>query len=109
MMRAWNWRAASLIAAASTVLAAGCASGSGSAALSSLSRPEEPDVTVAALPTADLAGLYIAQDDGFFAKQGLHVKIEKIASSAAVIADQEQGEVDVTAGSYGAYIAAQEA
>jgi NitT/TauT family transport system substrate-binding protein len=109
MMRAWNWRAASLIAAAITVLAAGCASGSGSAALSSLSRPEEPDVTVAALPTADLAGLYIAQDDGFFAQQGLHVKIEKIASSAASIADQENGEVDVTAGSYVAYIAAQAA
>ena len=64
---------------------------------------------VAALPAADLAGLYIAQDDGFFAKQGLHVKIEKIASSAAVIADQEQGEVDITAGSYVAYIAAQAA
>jgi hypothetical protein len=108
-MRTWNWYAAPLIVAAITVLAAGCASGSGTAALTSLSRPEEPDVVVAALPAADLAGLYIAQDDGFFAKQGLHVKIEKIASSAAVIADQEQGEVDITAGSYVAYIAAQAA
>ena len=86
-MRTSNWYAAPLIVAAITVLAAGCASGSGSAALTSLSRPEEQDVVVAALPAADLAGLYIAQDDGFFAKQGLHVKIEKIASSAAVIAD----------------------
>src|SRR5271163_3796363 len=109
MMRAWNRCAAPLIAAAITVLAAGCAAGTGSAALSSLSRPEEPDVTVAALPTADLAGLYIAQDDGFFAQQGLHVTIEKIASSAASIADQENGQVDVTAGSYVAYIAAQAA
>jgi ABC-type nitrate/sulfonate/bicarbonate transport system substrate-binding protein len=65
MMRAWNWYAAPLIVAAITVLAAGCASGSGSAALTSLSRPEEQDVVVAALPAADLAGLYIAQDDGF--------------------------------------------
>ena len=71
--------------------------------------PEEHNITVAALPTADLAGLYIAQDDGFFAQQHLHVTIERIASSAASIADQENGQVDVTAGSYVAYIAAQAA
>jgi len=108
-MKTWNWYAAPLIAAAITGLATGCAAGSGSAVLSSLSRPEEPDITVAALPAADLAGLYIAQDYGFFAQQGLHVTIEKIASSAAVIAEQQKGEVDITAGSYVAYIAAQAA
>jgi NitT/TauT family transport system substrate-binding protein len=108
-MKAWNWYAAPLIAAAITGLTAGCAAGSSHGALSSLSRPEGTLVTVAALPAADLAGLYVAQDDGFFAQQGLRVKIEKIASSAAVIAEQEQGEVDITAGSYVAYIAAQAA
>ena len=77
--------------------------------MSSLTTPEEPDVTVAALPAADLAGLYVAQDYGFFAQQGLHVRIEKIASSAAVLAAQEKGQVDITAGSYVAYIAAQAA
>jgi NitT/TauT family transport system substrate-binding protein len=108
-MKAWNWYAAPLIAAAITGLTAGCAAGSGHAGLSSLSSNEETDVTVAALPAADLAGLYVAQDDGFFAQQGLHVTIKKIASSAAVIAEQEQGKVDITAGSYVAYIAAQAA
>ena len=107
-MKAWNWYAAPLIAVI-TGLAVGCASGSGTAALSSLTTPEEPDVTVAALPAADLAGLYVAQDYGFFAQQGLHVRIEKIASSAAVLAAQEKGQVDITAGSYVAYIAAQAA
>jgi len=105
-MKTWNWRTAPLFAAAVSVLAAGCTAGSGNAASSG---PEKPDVTVAALPAADLAGLYIAQDDGFFAQQGLHVKIVKIASSAAVIADQLKGQVDITAGSYVAYIAAQAA
>jgi NitT/TauT family transport system substrate-binding protein len=108
-MKTWNWHAAPLIAAAISVLATGCTAGSGSAALTSLSRPEEPDVTVAALPAADLAGLYVAQDYGFFAQQGLHVTIKKIASSAAVIADQLKGAVDITAGSYVAYVAAQAA
>ena len=102
-MKTWNSCAAPVIAAAIIVLAAGCTSGNAS------SRPEKPDVTVAALPAADLAGLYIAQDYGFFAQQGLHVRIEKIASSAAVLAAQERGKVDVTAGSYVAYIAAQAA
>jgi hypothetical protein len=49
------------------------------------------------------------QDYGFFAQQGLHVTTEKIASSAAVITDQQNGTVDITAGSYVAYIAAQAA
>ncbi len=108
-MRAWNLPAAPLIATAITVLAAGCTTGADNAVFSSLSGPGGANVTVAALPAADLAGLYIAQDDGFFAQQGLRVKIEKIASSAAVITEQEKGEVDITAGSYVAYIAAQAA
>jgi NitT/TauT family transport system substrate-binding protein len=43
------------------------------------------------------------------ARQGLHVTIEPIASSQAVIADQLKGQVDVSAGSYIPYIAAQAA
>jgi NitT/TauT family transport system substrate-binding protein len=108
-MSTWNWRGVPLMATAITVLAAGCTAGSGDVALTSSLRPEKTNITVAALPAADLAGLYVAQDDGFFAQQGLHVKIEKIASSAAVITDQLKGEVDITAGSYVAYIAAQAA
>ncbi len=108
-MKTWDRHAASLIAAVITVLATGCTTVSASVVLSSLSRPEEPDITVAALPAADLAGLYVAQDYGFFAQQGLHVTIRKIASSAAIIAGLEKGEVDITAGSYVAYIAAQAA
>jgi NitT/TauT family transport system substrate-binding protein len=64
---------------------------------------------VAALPAIDLAGLYVAQDEGLFARQGLHVTIEKIASSAAIIADQLKGRVDISAGSYVPYISAQAA
>jgi ABC-type nitrate/sulfonate/bicarbonate transport system substrate-binding protein len=43
------------------------------------------------------------------ARQGLHVTIEPIASSQAVIAEQLKGQVDVSAGSYIPYIAAQAA
>ena len=67
------------------------------------------DITVAALPAADLAGLYIALDDGLFTRQGLHVTVEPIASSQAIIDEQLKGRVDVSAGSYIPYIAAQAA
>ena len=99
-----------LITAVITALAAGCSTAGGNAALTSVSsKPEEPDITVAAIPAVDLAGLYIAQDEGLFARQGLHVSIEKIPSSQAIIADQLKGQADISAGSYVAYISAQAA
>lgn len=94
--------AAQLGAALIVVLATGCGS-----ATSSSPEPEKPDLVVAAIPSVDLASLYIAQDDGLFAQQGLHVSIEKIPSSQAIIADQLKGQVDISAGSYVGYISAQ--
>ena len=91
-----------------TVLAAGCSSGAGSAALTAAApNPEEPDITVAAIPAVDLAGLYIAQDRGLFARQGLRVTIVPVPSSQSVITEQLAGKVDISAGSYVAYLAAQ--
>lgn len=112
-MHAWSSRvpsfAVTAIAAATaiTFMTAGCTSGPSSAALSADNSTSDTNITVAALPAADLAGLYIAQDDGLFAKQGLHVTIKKIASSQAVIAAQVTGQVDIGAGSYIPYITAE--
>ena len=109
-MNARRFTAAPLIAAVISILVAGCVSAGGSTAVTAAAAaPEEPDITVAALPAVDLASLYIAQDQGLFAKQGLHVTIEKIASSQAIITDQLKGAVDISAGSYVPYIAAQAA
>jgi NitT/TauT family transport system substrate-binding protein len=92
------------------LLITGCTSGTTATTVSlSYPPPEISDVTVAAVPTADLLGLYIAQDKNLFAQQGLHVTIEKIASSQAIIADQLAGKVDISAGSYIPYISAQAA
>jgi NitT/TauT family transport system substrate-binding protein len=95
-----------LIAAVITTLASGCGTG---AVTPAAPPPEEPDITVAALPAIDLAGLYVAQDQGLFARQGLHVTIRKIPSSQAIIAAQLKGQVDISAGSYVPYISAQAA
>jgi NitT/TauT family transport system substrate-binding protein len=107
MMSTWNFRAASLAAVTIMVLA-GCTTRSSDATFAALGS-KSGDITVAAIPSVDLAGLYVAQDDGLFARQGLHVTIRKIPSSKAVIAAQLQGQVDISAGSYVGYIAAQAA
>jgi len=109
-MNTRSLRPVPLMAAVITALASGCAGAGGSAALTPAPHPsEEPDITVSALPAIDLAGLYVAQYEGLFARQGLHVTIDKIASSAAIIADQLKGRVDISAGSYVPYISAQAA
>jgi ABC-type nitrate/sulfonate/bicarbonate transport system substrate-binding protein len=99
------------------VLVAGCSSGTGSAALTSVAAPEQPDITVAAIPAVDLAGLYIAQGRRLFARQGrrlfarqgLHVTIMPVPSSQSVISQQLAGQIDISAGSYLTYLAAQAA
>ena len=103
-----NFGVALLAAAVITVLA-GCTTAHSDAALKALSRPGDRNITVAAIPSADLAGLYVAQDHGLFARQGLHVSIKKIASTKAVIAEQLDGQVDIGAGSYVGYVTAQAA
>ena len=90
-------------------LVTGCGTVSDTGSSAAQPDPELTDITVAALSAADLAGLYIAQDEGLFTQQGLHVTIKPIPSSQAIIAAQLKGQVDISAGSYIPYIAAQAA
>ena len=83
------------------VLGAGCTSASGSPELSGL---EKTNVTVGAVPVADEAGLYIAQDEGLFKAAGLNVKIDSIISSADATRGQNNGTYDITAGNSVSYI-----
>jgi NitT/TauT family transport system substrate-binding protein len=92
------------LAATAALLAAGCSgSGSGGGAVGGL---EKTNLVVAAVPAMDSAGLYIAEQRGFFAQEGLHVKILPAISSADVIRKQLAGQYDITAGAYPSYIAA---
>jgi NitT/TauT family transport system substrate-binding protein len=94
------------VAAAAALLAAGC---SGSGGSSSVGPLEKTNLVVAAVPAMDSAGLYIAQQRGYFAQEGLHVTIEPAISSADVIKKQLAGTYDITAGAYPSYILADEA
>lgn len=88
-------------------LAAGCTSSStGSGAASTTADLEKTNITVAAVPATDSAGLYVAEQQGLFAAAGLHVKIVPVVSSATAIAQQLSGEYDVTGGNYVSYVLA---
>jgi len=95
-------------AIAVTMLAAGCSGGSGGGAPQF--KPEKTNIVVNAFPAIDSAGLYIAQDEGLFAAQGLHVTIVPVPkngpppSTQDLVNGQEKGQFDITAGDYVTYI-----
>ena len=96
-------RVAGAVAAIALIAAACSNGGGGSTAPTGL---EKTNLTVAAVPALDSAGLYIAEQDGLFAAEGLHVKIVPAVSSSTVIAGQLAGTYDVTLGAYPGYILA---
>jgi NitT/TauT family transport system substrate-binding protein len=83
------------------VMLNGCGGPSAPPKLSGL---EKTTLTVGAVPVADEAGLYIAEDEGLFTAQGLTVKIDSIVSSADATKRQNDGTYDITAGNSVSYI-----
>ena len=101
-MRRKFWGApAAAAAAAIALLSGGCAGQHVSAP-----QVEKHDLTVAAVPVADSAALYIAAQRGFFRAEGLNVKIVPAVSGATAIAGQLSGKYDVVLGNYVSYILA---
>ncbi|MGC5563503.1 ABC transporter substrate-binding protein [Streptomyces sp. FR-108] len=58
---------------------------------------ERSSVTVAALPLADDAPLYLARDRGLFEKEGLDVRIQPVQQSIQALPALSKGQVDVIA------------
>jgi NitT/TauT family transport system substrate-binding protein len=85
-----------------------CSSG-GSGSGTTRLKLEKTNITVNAFPAIDSAGLYIAQDQGLFAAQGLHVTIVPVPkgpppSTQDLIKGQVDGNWDISAGDYVTYI-----
>lgn len=94
---------AALAVAGTAALAAGCG---GAATSSHVPSPEKKTIVVGVVPATDTAGLYIAQQLGYFAAAGLQVKIVNIVSAEDAISAQLAGKFDVTLGNYVSYIQA---
>jgi NitT/TauT family transport system substrate-binding protein len=61
---------------------------------------EKSTITVAHLPSIDVAPLYIAQEKGYFKEEGLNVKIEVAASGQAATQKMIGGDADIVQSSY---------
>jgi len=95
-----------LAAGIPVVTLAACSSG-GSSGVASGPPPEQSTITIDIVPTADAAGVYIAQDDGYFARQGLTVKIVPINGGEYGIGDLQTGKAQLIEGNYVSFILAQ--
>jgi len=96
-----------LAVALPVVALAGCSGGSGSATTSSGPPPEVSQIVLDAVPTADAAGLYIAQDDGLFKQQGLDVIIKTINGGEFGMTALQDNQVQLVEGNYVSFILAQ--
>ena len=97
---------AALTLITAVITAAAC--GSSKASTSGGSSPvEKPDLTVAVVPAISAAGLYIAQQRGYFAAAGLHVKIVPVASGVDAIPNLVNGSVDIDEGQWAADLSAE--
>jgi NitT/TauT family transport system substrate-binding protein len=103
-MRFWSIRTSLAITAATIMaLAAGCSSGSaGTAAAGKL---EKTHIVVDTFDAIDSAGMWIAQQEGLFAKVGLTVTIvPQRVGTQPMISDQLKGTADISSGDYVTYI-----
>ncbi len=96
-----------LVAAIPAVALAACSSGSDG--VQTGPPPEMSSIIIDAVPTADAAGLYIAEDNGYFAKQGLKVTIDRINGGEYGLGDLQTGKAQLIEGNYVSFILAQAA
>jgi NitT/TauT family transport system substrate-binding protein len=80
---------------------------SGGSGVPSGPAPEVSSIVVDAVPTADEAGLYIANQKGYFKQQGLTVKIDPILGGEPGMADLQSGKAQIIVGNYVSFILAQ--
>jgi NitT/TauT family transport system substrate-binding protein len=104
IMRLINKLAYCLAATIPVAILAGCSGASSSGGGGPL---EATSIVIDAVPTADAAGLYIAYDDGLFAKQGLTVKIDPINGGEYGMGDLQTGTAQLVEGNYVSFVLAQ--
>jgi NitT/TauT family transport system substrate-binding protein len=106
MIRTFSYLGAAIAVIAATGAIAGCAT-AGGIANAATAELEQRTITVDSVPVAEEGGLYVAAAEGFFAHQGLTVKIKSITGAEAAIPDLQTGRAQLVAGNYVSFILAQ--
>ncbi|MGO9780297.1 MAG: ABC transporter substrate-binding protein [Streptosporangiaceae bacterium] len=78
--------------------AVACSSSGSTTPATTAANLETTNIVVGALPVVDTAGLYLAQQEGYFKQEGLNVTISPIAASPDAIPEMEHGQVEIVAG-----------
>ncbi|MDN3354859.1 ABC transporter substrate-binding protein [Actinomadura sp. DC4] len=91
------------MAAASVLLLASCGSGGGE---SKASDTGPTSVKVSVIPIVDVAPLYLGNQQGFFAEQGLKLQIQTAQGGAAIVSAVVSGQVDFGFSNYTSLIIA---
>jgi len=107
MSRTLSYLGAAIAAIAAAGTLAGCSVTAGTASAAIGSTLEQRTITVDSVPAAEEAGLYVAQAQGFFAQQGLTVKINSVTGGEAAIPNLQTGQAQLVAGNYVSFILAQ--
>ena len=102
-MGKFAYSGAAVAAIAAMAAIAGCTAGATAAA----EQQKLTAITVDSVPASEEGGLYVAAYEGFFAQQGLAVKIKPITGGEAGIPDLQSGRADLVAGNYVSFILAQ--
>jgi NitT/TauT family transport system substrate-binding protein len=96
--------AMALLPLAGLVSACGIVGGGNSAAQAASGPLETTVLNVAAVPSVDSAGFFVAMYKGLFTAEGLTIRYTPALSSDTVIDAQVKGEYDITAGNYVSYV-----
>jgi NitT/TauT family transport system substrate-binding protein len=96
--------AMALLPLAGLISACGIVGGGNNAAQAASGPLETSVLNVAAVPSVDSAGFFVAMYKGLFTAQGLTVHYTPALSSDTVIDAQVKGEYDITAGNYVSYV-----
>jgi NitT/TauT family transport system substrate-binding protein len=107
MIRTLSYLGVTIAATAAMGAIAGCSAAGGPASAATGGPLEQRTITVDSVPAAEEAGLYIAQARGFFAQQGLTVKINSIRGGETGIPNLQAGRAQLVAGNYVSFILAQ--
>ena len=115
--RTGKWLRAVCAGVVAALAVAGCSSagssGAGVGTTAALTMPgptgplETNSITIEAVPTADEAGLYIANDLGYFKQEGLTVHILPTGGGELALADLGAKKTDLVAGNYVSFVLAQ--
>ncbi len=106
MIRALSYAAVAVAAVTAAGTLAGCGA-AGATARAASGGLEQRVITVDSVPAAEEGGLYVAQAQGYFAQEGLTVKINDVTGGEAGIPDLQSNKAQLVGGNYVSFILAQ--